>query len=316
MRARAVGLTAGFAADRLFGDPDAGHPVAWFGRIAERVEHRLWADDVARGVAHTAVLVGGSGLVGVAIARVARSHPLLDAAATAAVTWTVLGGRTLGREAAAVRDLLAADDLPGARQRLTHLVGRQTSTLDAAEVSRAAVESVAENTSDAVVAPLLAGAVAGIPGLVVYRAANTLDAMVGHTDERHLRFGRASARLDDLLNLVPARVSALLAALLAPLVGGNTGRAIEVWRRDARYHPSPNAGPVEAAFAGALGVRLGGVNTYRDRVEDRHTLGDGRPAAPADITRSVRLAELVGTAALGLAVLSARRPSRRRPADR
>ena len=319
MQARAVGLAAGFAADRLLGDPATGHPVAAFGRFAHDVEQRVWADDVITGAAYTAVLVGGTGVVGALLARATRRHPLLQAAATAATTWAVLGGRSLGREAEAVRGHLASDDLPAARSRLTHLVGRDTEALDEAEISRAVVESVAENTSDAVVAPLLAGAVAGLPGLVVYRAANTLDAMVGHRDKKYDRFGRASARLDDLLNLVPSRVSALLAAALAPAVDGDPRSALEAWRRDAPHHPSPNAGPVEAAFAGALGVRLGGVNSYRDRVEDRHTLGDGRAVEPDDITRSVRLADLVGAAALGVAALIALRrgrPSRRRPADR
>jgi adenosylcobinamide-phosphate synthase len=316
MQARAVGLVAGFAADRLFGDPATGHPVAGFGRFAHDVEQRVWADDVATGAAYTGVLVGGAGVLGGVIAGVTRRRPFLQAAVTAVTTWAVLGGRSLGREAEAVRNHLAADDLPAARRRLTHLVGRDTDALDEGEISRAVVESVAENTSDAVVAPLLAGAIAGVPGLVAYRAANTLDAMVGHRSERYERFGWASARLDDLLNLVPSRLSALLAAVLAPVVGGDTKRALDVWRRDAPHHPSPNAGPVEAAFAGALDVRLGGVNTYRDRVEDRHTLGDGRPVEPDDITRSVRLADLVGLAALGLAAVIAVRPSRRRPAGR
>jgi adenosylcobinamide-phosphate synthase len=317
MQARAVGLAAGFAADRLLGDPATGHPVAAFGRFAHDVEQRVWADDVITGAAYTAVLVGSTGVVGALIARATRRHPVLEAATTAATTWAVLGGRSLGREAEAVRGHLAADDLPAARSRLTHLVGRETEALHEAEISRAVVESVAENTSDAVVAPLLAGAVAGVPGLVVYRAANTLDAMVGHRGEKYGRFGSASARLDDLLNLVPSRLSALLAAALAPAVDGDPRSAFDAWRRDAPHHPSPNAGPVEAAFAGALGVQLGGVNTYRDRVEDRHTLGDGRAVEPDDITRSVRLADLVGTAALGVAaliVLRRGRPSRRRPA--
>ena len=250
------------------------------------------------------------------VAGATRRRPFLRFVTTAAATWAVLGGRSLGREAEAVRGHLADDDLPAARHRLTHLVGRDPDALDEGEISRAVVESVAENTSDAVVAPLLAGAVAGVPGLLVYRAANTLDAMVGHRGERYARFGRASARLDDLLNLVPARVSALLAAALAPVVGGDTWYALDVWRRDASYHPSPNAGPVEAAFAGALGVRLGGVNTYRDRVEDRHTLGDGRAVEADDIARSVRLAELVGVAALGIAAVISARPSRQRSAGR
>lgn len=311
MRARAVGLIAGFAADRLLGDPADGHPVAVFGRFAQDVEQRVWADDVVTGAAYTTILVGGAGAAGTALTLATRRRPLLHATATAAVTWAVLGGRSLVREAQAVHDHLAANDLPAARQQVTHLVGRDTETLDAGEVSRAVVESVAENTSDAVVAPLLAGAVAGIPGLVVYRTANTLDAMVGHRGERYERFGRVAARLDDLLNLVPSRLSALLAAVLAPLVGGDTRRALDVWRRDARHHPSPNAGQVEAAFAGALDVRLGGVNTYRDRVEDRHELGDGRPAEPADIIRSVRLGDIVGRAALVVSALMALRRSLR-----
>jgi adenosylcobinamide-phosphate synthase len=316
MQARAVGLAAGFIADRILGDPATGHPVAAFGRFAQDMERRVWADDVLTGAAYTSVLVGGTGAVGAVIARATRGRPRLQVVTTAATTWAVLGGRSLGREAEAVRDHLASGDLPAARRRLTHLVGRDTETLDENEISRAVVESVAENTSDAVVAPLLAGAFGGVPGLVAYRAANTLDAMVGHRSERYVRFGRASARLDDLLNLVPSRLSALLAAALAPFVGGDRKRALEVWRHDAPHHPSPNAGPVEAAFAGALDVRLGGVNTYADRVEDRHTLGVGRPVEPTDITRSVRLADMVGAAALGVAVVIAARPSRRRPAGR
>jgi adenosylcobinamide-phosphate synthase len=315
-------LIAGFALDRLLGDPSTGHPVALFGQVAQDLERRLWADpstssgQTVRGAAYTAILVGGTGVAAAIVSRATRRHPVIEASATASATWVVLGGRSLGREAAAVKQHLAAGDLPGARQRLTHLVGRETTHLDESEIARAVVESVAENTSDAVVAPLLAGAVAGLPGLVTYRAANTLDAMVGHTDQRYIKFGWASARLDDLLNFVPARVSALLAAALAPLVGGHPRPALEAWRRDALHHPSPNAGVVEAAFAGALGVQLGGVNTYRDRVEDRHTLGDGRPIRPADIARSVRLSDLVGVVALGVAVLIARVPSRRRPAGR
>src|SRR4029079_12505956 len=142
---------------------------------------------------------------------------------TALAAWAVLGGRSLDREAAAVQALM--DDLPAARGRLTHLVGRDTDGLDEADIARAVIESVAENTSDAVVAPLLAGAAAGIPGLLTYRAANTLDAMVGHRNERYARFGWASARLDDALNWAPARITATLAALLAPAVGGRTADA-------------------------------------------------------------------------------------------
>lgn len=315
-RSRAVGILLGFAADRVLGDPSRHHPVAGFGRVAGRLEQAMWADDRARGTAYTALLVGGTGAAGLLVDRATRDRPVARALLTALTTWAVVGGRSLGREASRVHAHLERDDLPAARQQLTHLVGRDPSQLDAAEISRATVESVAENTSDAVVAPLLAGAVGGIGGLVAYRAANTLDAMVGHRSERLERFGWASARLDDVLNLAPSRLAALLGAGLAPLVGGRRGDAFEAWTRDARRHPSPNAGPVEAAFAGALGVRLGGTNVYGTRVEHRPTLGRGRPVAVADIDRSVQLADAV---ALGAAVVSAsvaarprRRPPRRR----
>jgi adenosylcobinamide-phosphate synthase len=310
MRARAAGLALGFAADRLLGDPAHHHPVAAFGTIAHDVEQQVHRDDRVTGAAYTAVLVGGTGLAGLLAERLTARHALLRTALTAAATWTVLGGRSLGREASHVRGYLDADNLPAAREQLTHLVGRDPSGLAAEEISRATVESVAENTSDAVVAPLLFGAVGGIGGLVAYRAANTLDAMVGHLSPRYRQFGWASARLDDALNLVPARVSALLAAALAPTIGGSPTAALRAWTRDAHRHPSPNAGPVEAAFAGALGVRLGGTNVYGERVEHRALLGDGAAAGPADIERAVRLADAVGRGALAVAVLVAVRRGR------
>src|SRR5699024_4241610 len=195
---------------------------------------------------------------------------LLSTASTAAATWAVLGGATLAHEARAVEQHLAGGDLTAARAQVTHLVGRDPESMGADDVARATVESVAENTSDAVVAPLLWGAAAGPAGLLGYRAVNTLDAMVGHRSARYERFGWASARVDDAASLVPARLTALLAVLL----GGRPSAAVRAWRRDARAHPSPNAGPVEAAFAGALGIRLGGVNVYRGAVEDRGALGD------------------------------------------
>jgi adenosylcobinamide-phosphate synthase len=304
---RALGIALGHLADLRFGDPRRGHPVALFGSAAAALERRTYADSRARGVVHLAVLAGGATALGVVGERHSRAHPVAHTLLTAAATWTVLGGTSLGREAAAVHALLAADDLPGARQRLTHLVGRDTSVLDTAEVSRACVESVAENTSDAVVAPLVWGAVLGVPGLLGYRAANTLDAMVGHRGERYGRFGWASARFDDLLNLPGARLSGLLAAGLAPTVGGRPSAALRAWARDARRHPSPNAGVVEAAFAGALGVRLGGRNHYAHAVEDRVLLGDGPPTTPADIDRAMRLAKHVGTGAVVFAALVALR---------
>jgi adenosylcobinamide-phosphate synthase len=291
--ARAAGLAAGYAADRLLADPRRWHPVAGFGAVAAWLERRVYADQRTRGLLHVTALVGGAAALGATAERLASRRPLLRAVVTALATWAVLGGRSLEREALAVHGHLTEADLPAARRRLTRLVGRNTTALSQSEVARAVVESVAENTSDAVVAPLVWGAVAGVPGLLAYRAANTLDAMTGHHGARYERFGWAAARLDDLLNLPGARLTGVLTAVSAPATARAT---LTAWRRDARHHPSPNAGVVEAAFAGALGLRLGGTNTYGDRAERRAYLGDGRAAAPADITRAVRLARRVGAA--------------------
>ncbi|WP_374457102.1 cobalamin biosynthesis protein [Nocardioides sp.] len=304
---RALGIVLGHLADRRFADPQRWHPVAGFGRAAAALEHRTYADSRTRGVIHLALLAGAATGGGLGLELRTRDHPVAHTLVTAATTWTVLGGTSLAREAAAVHAFLESDDLPGARQRLTHLVGRDTSVLDEGEVSRATVESVAENTSDAVVAPLVWGALLGVPGLLGYRAANTLDAMVGHRGERYGRFGWASARFDDLLNLPGARLSGLLAAVLAPAVGGSPVAALRAWARDARRHPSPNAGVVEAAFAGALGVRLGGRNHYGHGVEDRVLLGDGPPPTRDDIDRAVRLAQHVGTGAVVVALAACTR---------
>ncbi len=293
--ARAFGLLLGYGADRVFGDPRRCHPVAGFGTIARAVEGRLYADSRSRGVAHAVLLVGGTVLLGV-VAERSASGPVVRAGVTAAATWVVLGERSLGREAAAVHAHLAAGDLPGARQRLTHLVGRDTADLDEAEIARAVVESVAENTSDAVVAPLVWGALCGVPGLLGHRAANTLDAMVGHHNPRFENYGWASARLDDLLNLPGSRLSGLLVLVTAPT---HARAAAQAWRRDAAGHPSPNGGVVEAAFAGSLGVRLGGANRYDGhRLEHRAVLGAGRPTEPDDIPRAVSLARRVGLGAV------------------
>jgi len=312
VRERPAGLALGYLADRLLGDPSRGHPVAGFGRLARALELRVYGDQRPAGVVHVAVLVGGAAGAGALLDRVTRGRPVARVLVNATATWTVLGGRSLGREALLVHGHLDRDDLPAAREQVTHLVGRDPSQLGAGGVARATVESVAENTSDAVVAPLLWGAVAGPAGLLAYRAANTLDAMVGHRSPRYERFGWAAARLDDVANLVPARAAALLAAALAPTVGGQPGKAVRAWRRDAHRHPSPNAGPVEAAFAGALGVRLGGVNRYAGEVEDRGTLGDGPAPTPDDVPRAVRLASLVGAASVALSAVVAAVPRRRR----
>ena len=308
MSARALGLCGGYLVDGALGDPVRGHPVALFGALADRVEQRTWRDSRTVGVAYAAALVATPAAATALIER--RLGRRGRVCVTAAAVWTALGARSLGREALAVAQLVADDDLEAARGRLPALVGRDPSGMPADELCRAAVESVAENTADAVVAPLLFAAALGAPGVVAHRCANTLDAMVGHRTPRHERFGWAAARLDDILAWLPARLSAALAVALAPLVGGSQGAALATWRRDGRRHPSPNAGRVEAAFAGALGVRLGGENRYGDRVEVRGPLGDGPAPTPADVRRAVRLSRAVGLASAllagGLAALPAR----------
>jgi adenosylcobinamide-phosphate synthase len=299
----ALGLLAGVALDQALGDPRRGHPVALFGAVASRLEVRMWRDRRGAGVRYTALLAGSAAALGLAAGR---ASGLRLAAATAAGTWAVLGGRSLAGEAAAIEALLAAGDLPAARLRLTRLVGRRTEHLDEAEIARAAIESVAENTSDAVVAPLVWGAVAGLPGLLAYRAVNTLDAMVGHHSPRHENFGWAAARADDIANYLPARLTAALTALVAPVAGGSGRAALAVTRRDGRRHPSPNSGMCEAAAAGALGVRLGGRNDYGGRVEDRPVLGaDGKPPGARDIGRAIRLSRAVTLAAAVACAVSA-----------
>lgn len=290
----AAGLLLGTALDAIVPDPRRGHPVALFGTAAGQLEQRIYADRRARGVAFTATCVGGVVALGAAMPR--------GTATTAVATWAVLGSRSLRHEARLVHDHLARGDLDAAREQVTHLVGRDPSTLDADGIARATVESVAENTSDAIVAPLFWGALAGVPGLLGYRAVNTLDAMVGHRSPRYRNFGWASARLDDVANLVPARLTAAFVAV----AGGRPGRTLRIAARDGHRHPSPNAGYAEAAYAGALGVRLGGRNVYAGRVEHRPELGDGRPPDNDDISRAARLCAAVTVVAAAAGAVIAR----------
>jgi len=268
-------------------------------------------------VLHTGLLLAGLAGAGAVVERNAGRGPAL-ALATATATWVSLGGTTLAGTGSRLADLIAAGDVEGARALLPSLCGRDPSVLDADGLTRAGLESVAENTSDAHVAPLLWAVVAGVPGVLVYRGVNTLDAMIGNRSPRYARFGWAAARLDDAANFAAARVTAALAVVCAPLVGGSPRRVVRTWRRDAARHPSPNAGVVEAAFAGALGVRLGGPTQYHHELEIRPTLGDGRVPAVDDLRRSVQLSRAVQTAAaVGVAVgLSAAGRSGRRACPR
>ena len=275
---RALGAAAGLVADRLVGEPpvpDRWHPVAVFGSGVAALERRIYDDRRGPGVVLAAAGVGAAAAAGVAL----RSP--------AAAAYLATSGRGLHDAATAVGDALVAGDLDGARARLPALVGRDPSGLDAVAIARAVVESVAENTTDAVVAPALWTLAAGPAGAFVHRAGDTLDSMVGYRDATYGRFGTPAARLDDALAWVPARATAALVALARPPRAADVLRTV---RADAGRHPSPNAGVAEAAFAGALGLRLGGgENRYGDVVERRPPLGDGRDPGPADVDAAVAL---------------------------
>lgn len=301
-RQRVVGLAAGCAADWVFGDPRRGHPVALFGSAAAALERRTYADTRAAGALHTAALLGALALLGIAAERAPRRGAASAAVTTAASVFVALGGTSLARAGNQMADHLERGDVDAARRLLPSLCGRDPSVLDEAGLARAALESVAENTSDAHVAPLLWAAVGGVPGVLLYRGANTLDAMIGHKSPRYRRFGWAAARFDDAANYLAARLTAVLVALCAPVVGGSPVATLRAWKRDARRHPSPNAGVAEAAFAGALGVRLGGPTQYAHDLEIRPTLGDGPPPQAADLRRAVRLSRAVQVAAAAVAL--------------
>jgi adenosylcobinamide-phosphate synthase len=299
----ALALVLGFALDRALGDPARGHPVGGFGALATALERRTWRPRRRAGVLHVALLLAVAAWIG------RRAEASL--AMSVLVVWVALGGRSLERAALKMAELLRAGELSAARAHAPVLVGRDPRELDAHELCRATIESVAENTADALVGALLWGALAGAPGVAMYRAANTLDAMIGHRGPRYERFGWAAARLDDLLTWPAARLTALLAVLTAPFAGADIRAALRIARRDGACHPSPNAGLIEAAFAGALGVRLGGANRYATHTEHRPPLGDGRAPSIEDIARAVRLSRLVGRASLiACSLLAFARPSR------
>jgi adenosylcobinamide-phosphate synthase len=285
-------VTAGIVADWLLGEPPASwHPVAGFGRAMIWLEHRWYADSHRRGILHAAcgtALAGGAGWL------LTSGRPRQRQLALALATYVAVAARALQTEASRVAASLEAGDLDTARARLPALVGRDPAGLGTAEVTRAVVESVAENTVDAVLAPAWWAALAGPGGVLAYRAINTLDAMVGHRSPRYARFGWAAARADDIAGWAPARLTALLVAAVRPRAFPSVLTAV---RKQAPAHPSPNAGVAEAAFAAALGVRLGGRNSYDGRVERRPDLGSGASPQVPDITRAVRLSRDVTAAA-------------------
>src|SRR6476660_8032530 len=273
-----------------------GHPVTWTGRLIGALDRALNRETAgataprAAGVAAVVILIAAVGAVAFLVLRELFRWPA-GVLATALLAGTLIAQRSLHRHVADVAVTLGKGDITAARVAVSHIVGRDTAALDAAGISRAAIDSLAENFSDGIVAPVLWLAIAGLPGAALYKAINTADSMIGHRTPRHAAFGWAAARLDDLVNLPASRLSALLLVAAAALV--KDASATAAWcavRRDARRHRSPNAGYPEAAMAGALGLALAGPRVYGGvRVEDA-TMGDGR--------RDANAADILGALAL------------------
>ena len=293
-------LAAALALDALAGDPDAlwrrlPHPIVLLGRLVGTVDRRLNHDHAAPGarralgVAAIAFIAGFAFAAGWVIEALLAQLPF-GWVGTVVLAAVLLAGRSLYDHVRAVHAAFAAGGLAAARTAVARIVGRDPETLDAPAVSRAAIESLAENFSDAVVAPAFWFALLGLPGLLGYKAINTADSMIGHLSPRHRDFGWAAARLDDLVNLPASRMAGLLVALAAPVAGGSFATAFAVMRRDAPGHRSPNAGWPEAAMAGALGIALLGPRVYEGRLSDAPYLNaEGRLAEPDDIGRALRV---------------------------
>ena len=283
---RAVALViASMFLDWLLGDPRwLPHPVVAIGRLVaalERLLRRFVANERFGGVLLLVLVVGITAGTAWGVVRGAwLLHPAAGFAVEAALGWTCLAARSLHGESGRVAGAIARGDLPAARHALSLIVGRDTEALPEPEIWRGAVETVAENTSDGVIAPVFWLMIGGAPLALAYKAVNTLDSMVGYKNERYLRFGWASARFDDLANLVPARLTGGLMALAAPLIGLSGRNAWRIMLRDGRNHSSPNSGIPEAAAAGALGVQLGGTNSYFGKPVAKPVIGD--PLKPLD----------------------------------
>ena len=291
-----LAMLVAMAIDAAIGWPEAlfrrvGHPVTWLGALIHALDRGLNRDGDAPGRRRLAG-IAAAGIVillaGGIAAMVQRALPdtLWASVVIGALAWPLVALRSMHQHVRAVALPLAAGDLAAARQAVAMIVGRDPTRLDGAGVARAAIESLAENTSDGIVAPLFWGALLGLPGIAAYKAINTLDSMIGHRSARFLHFGWASARSDDLVNLAPARLTGVLFALAsrAPVA------AMRCMGRDARHHRSPNAGWPEAAMAGALGIRLSGPRVYGDRIAHEPWVNDGAPDPTAgDLARALAL---------------------------
>ncbi len=293
-------LVVAFVVDLLMGEPRwLWHPVCAIGKLITALEPVLRnvcpatkaGQRLAGAVLVVAVCGVSTGLCwGLLFAWEQAVGPSVAWALEVLICAMMLATRSLYQESMAVYTYLANGDIPGARQAVSMIVGRDTAQLDASGIARATVETVAENFSDGVLAPMLFVLLGGAPGVVFYKAVNTMDSMVGYQNDRYRYFGTAAAKLDDLLNYAPARIAGLVMALLAPLAGLDGKGALAVFFRDRNNHKSPNSAHTEAAVAGALGVQLGGNGTYGGKLVEKPTIGDdNRPIQTQDIVRTNKL---------------------------
>lgn len=295
----AFAILGGFLLDLCLGDPQwLPHPIRLIGWAISALERRLRAlfpksprGELAAGAVLAAILLFACWLLPVFLLELAgRLHPSARLALETWMCYQILAVKDLRTESLAVYRRLMAQDLPGARQAVSRIVGRDTQALTMEGVTKAAVETVAENTCDGVIAPLFFLALGGAPLGFLYKAVNTMDSMIGYRNDKYLYFGRAGARLDDIANYLPARIAALLFVAAAPFCRLDAKGAFQIWRRDHALHASPNSAHTEAACAGALGVSLAGDAVYGGVIHKKHTLGDQkRPIEPADILRANRL---------------------------
>jgi adenosylcobinamide-phosphate synthase len=302
-------VLAALALDYLFGDPRwLPHPVRLLGRLASSLEapaRRLFPARAAGAIVALTVISAAALSTRILVGAASVVHPLAGDLIAVLVLWTTFAARDLAVHAAAVHQALGRGDLDEARRCVGRMVGRDTDALDEPGVIRATVESVAENTVDGVTAPLFFACLFGPCGAMAYKAINTLDSTFGYKNERYLLFGWASARLDDVANFLPARLTVPLVALAAAALGLRPWAALRICRRDGHKHPSPNSGMTEAAVAGALGVQLGGPVSYAGRSADKPTLGDALvPLQRRHIPATVRLmvGATAGAAALFLLI--------------
>ena len=312
-----LAAVCGFALDLLLGDPTwltPAHPVVLMGRAISTLEKRLRAlfPKTPRGEYHAGLLlalvmsVGSYTLCRLILHHLNALSPPLAFALEVIWCWQALAIKDLRVEAMRVKTALESAGLDAARKAVSRIVGRDTEKLSAKGVARAAVETVAENFSDGVIAPLFWMLLGGAPLALCYKAVNTMDSMLGYKNERYLHFGRAPAKLDDAANYLPARLAALLLIAAAGLLGEDAASALRVWKRDRRKHASPNSAQCEAAMAGALGLRLCGPARYFGVLHEKPWIGDARrEIVPDDIRRACRM-EYAG-AFLGLAALGALR---------